>query len=48
LFNIGIVRLNSKHGAVSAIASWERRLAANPANPEQAKVRQLIAEARTN
>jgi tetratricopeptide (TPR) repeat protein len=47
LFNIGIVRLNGKHDAARAIASWERLLAANPAYPEEAKVRQLIAEART-
>jgi Flp pilus assembly protein TadD len=46
LFNVGIVLLNGKSDATGAIASWERLLASNPTYPEQAKVRQLIADAR--
>jgi tetratricopeptide (TPR) repeat protein len=46
LFNIGIVRLNGKHDAAGAVASWERLLTTNPNYPETAKVRQLIADAR--
>ena len=48
LFNIGIVRMNGKADALGAIDAWERLLAAHPAYPEQARVRQLIADARVN
>lgn len=47
LFNIGIVRMNGKQDTAGAIASWERLLATNPTYSEQAKVRQLIADARS-
>lgn len=46
LFNIGIVRMEGKQDRAGAIEAWERLLAANPAYPDAAKVRQSIEKAR--
>jgi tetratricopeptide (TPR) repeat protein len=45
LFNLGIVKRDGKNDRQGAVAAWERLLAANPAYPEAAKVRALIAQA---
>jgi tetratricopeptide (TPR) repeat protein len=46
LFNLGIVLWQGKHDSASAIATWEKLLAANPNYENKAKVQQLIAEAK--
>ncbi len=46
LFNVGIVRADGKHDYAGAIAAWDTLLKSNPAYPEVAKVRSLMAEAR--
>ena len=46
LFNIGIVRLNGRNDPAGAIVAWERLLTSNPTYPEQARLRQLIGDAK--
>lgn len=46
LFNVGIVRQDGKKDAVGAVVAWEKLLSTNPAYPDAAKVRSLIASAR--
>jgi cytochrome c-type biogenesis protein CcmH/NrfG len=46
LFNMGIVKLDGKQDPKGAIEAWERLLRTNPAYPDSAKVRELVAKAR--
>jgi tetratricopeptide (TPR) repeat protein len=46
LFNIGIVKRDGKNDRKGAVETWERLLASNPAYPEAARVRSLIADAK--
>lgn len=43
-FNIGIVRRDAKKDMAGAVAAWEQLLEAQPAYPEAARVRALIAD----
>lgn len=45
-FNIGIVRRDAKKDVAGAVSAWEQLLAAEPAYPEAARVRAMIAEIR--
>ena len=45
-FNIGIVRRDAKNDVAGAVSAWEQLLAAEPAYPEAARVREMIAEIR--
>jgi len=47
LFNVGIVRADGKHDYAGAAAAWDTLLKSNPSYPDVAKVRSLIADART-
>jgi tetratricopeptide (TPR) repeat protein len=47
LFNVGIVRADGKSDFGGAIAAWERLLSSNPSYPDAARVRSMIAEARS-
>ena len=42
LFNMGIVRWQTKKDGKGAIQVWERLLASNPNYPERAEVEQLV------
>ena len=46
LFNVGIVRNDGKHDHAGAVEAWEKLLASNPACPDAARVRSMIADAR--
>jgi cytochrome c-type biogenesis protein CcmH/NrfG len=46
LFNVGIVRADGKHDYAGAVAAWDTLLKSNPAYPDVAKVRSLMADAR--
>lgn len=45
LFNRGLVTLQGKNDAATAIADWKRLLAANPDYPQRQQVEQMIAQA---
>jgi tetratricopeptide (TPR) repeat protein len=45
LFNLGLVQLQGKHDAASAIANWKKLLAANPDYAGKAQVEQMLAQA---
>lgn len=47
LFNLGIVRSQSKGDFAGAVKAWEKLLASNPGYSEAERVRQLIAEAKS-
>jgi Tfp pilus assembly protein PilF len=47
LFNVGIVRSDGKKDYAGAVKAWETLLEKNPAYPNAARVRSLIAEARS-
>jgi tetratricopeptide (TPR) repeat protein len=47
LFNVGVVRADGKHDYAGAIAAWDSLLKSNPTYPDVAKVRSMMAEART-
>jgi len=47
LFNIGIVKSDGKKDFAGAVGAWEMLLASNPSYPDAARVRTMIAEART-
>lgn len=47
LFNMGIVRSDGKQDFKGAVDAWEQLLATNPAYENAARVRTLIAEAKT-
>ena len=46
LFNLGLVEWQGKKDAASAIAQWEKLLAANPNYQGRGKVEQMLAEAK--
>jgi tetratricopeptide (TPR) repeat protein len=46
LFNVGIVRNDGKQDRAGAVEAWEKLLASNPAYPDAARVRSMIADAR--
>lgn len=47
LFNVGIVRADGKRDYAGAVAAWDTLLKTNPAYPDTAKVRTLIADAQS-
>lgn len=47
LFNVGIVRADGKRDYTGAVAAWDTLLKTNPAYPDTAKVRTLIADAQS-
>ena len=48
LFNLGIVQFRGKKDSASAIATWQKLLAANPLYEQKDKVQKLIAEAQSS
>ncbi len=46
LFNLGLVELQGKKDPQSAIANWEKLLAANPGYEQRATVEQMLAQAK--
>ncbi|MGC4084329.1 MAG: tetratricopeptide repeat protein [Vicinamibacterales bacterium] len=46
LFNIGIVKSDGKHDYAGAVRAWETLLQRNPAYPNAANVRSMLADAR--
>jgi tetratricopeptide (TPR) repeat protein len=47
LFNMGIVKSDGRRDYAGAVATWETLLKTNPTYPDTAKVRSLIANARS-
>ncbi len=47
LFNVGVVRADGKRDYAGAVKAWEALLEANPSYPDVAKVRTMIADARS-
>ena len=47
LFNMGIVKSDGKRDYAGAVATWETLLKTNPTYPDTAKVRSLVANARS-
>ena len=45
LFNLGLVTLQGKNDAASAIADWKKLLSVNPDYPGRQQVEQMIAQA---
>ena len=45
LFNLGIVKWQSKKDGPGALASWKKQLETNPAYPDKDAVLQLMAQA---
>lgn len=44
LFNLGIVKWQSKHDGAGAIADWKKLLAANPNYDQRDKVQQMLTD----
>lgn len=47
LFNLGVVRADGKHDYAGAVKAWEQLLTGNPSYSNAARVRELIADAKT-